>query len=1050
MRRDWIILIICALVFVVSTGAYVDAQRTKNDARRGIVSVEEAVALPSRQPIAGVNVELTQYTAEELPAQLDNMAALGFYWVRQPIYWEQVETVEGEFDWSVYDPIIQAVAEHPNLEMVAVLDGSPTWARHPHAPEHPFAPPHSVQEFAEFARAFAERYRTEIDYYQIWDEPNIREHWGNLDPRPADYTALLQQAYRHIHAADNQATVIMAALAPNIETGPENLSDILFLHAVYDVGGQDAFDAVAGKPYGFSVSPDDPVNPNSLNLARLILLREEMVRRGDAHKPLWGSNFGWNALPKDWTGTPSIWGQVTPSQQIDWTHQAYFRAETEWAWVGGLIVQHWQPDAPADAPVQGFALAPRLEQWLGREPLTQNNNLTTGYYPANTPLAIYDGNWEFGDLGVDAVPILPDDPNFDGNHITVPFYGTDFALNLRRDDYLAYLTVTIDGEKPNLLPVNQQDKAYIVLTSEAREPSLDVIPVASGLDAGWHTAVITHHPAVGDDHWSIVGFVVTTQPDTSIQNLQKILAILVGLGALVAGALTVRRLSWYGVRPPSRQAVVDLGDWVLTFGASTIFIVGVVLSLDGMANFFLRRDPPAFVLTIASLSIAYYSPTIWLTLIGLILYVIVIFNRPLMGILSIIFWSIFFTATLDTHIRVITVIEVMLVIGLVVGVGKQLHEGTIALRMGKTRYAQFMAWLNNLRFNLTDTGLMAFGALAIVSLSWAELMPEAFRELRVMVLGPLALYILLRISNLKRHEWLRVVDMVIVGGVVIALVGLVNYITGDYVVETEEGSRRLIGVYGSPNSVALHLGRVLPFAVAYAFLTDGWRRILAAGATVIMGLAILLTQSVGAIILGVPVSLAIILIGWQGRRAFAPLAGLVVVGSVALIPLARFIPRLRNLLDFENSTTLFRLNLWRSSWELIQDQPLTGVGLDQFLYAYRSRYILPEAWADPDLSHPHNWVLDYWVRLGLLGVLVGIWLQVIFWRTALAAYRRTRHQDLPLFALVLGAMGSIGNFLAHGLVDSAYFAINLSYLFVVALAVVQHIATIITEESVES
>ena len=39
------------------------------------------------------------------------------------------------------------------------------------------------------------------------------------------------------------------------------------------------------------------------------------------------------------------------------------------------------------------------------------------------------------------------------------------------------------------------------------------------------------------------------------------------------------------------------------------------------------------------------------------------------------------------------------------------------------------------------------------------------------------------------------------------------------------------------------------------------------------------------------------------------------------------------------------------------------VGLDNFLYAYRGRYILDAAWQEPNLNHPHNIVLDFATRL---------------------------------------------------------------------------------------
>ncbi len=48
------------------------------------------------------------------------------------------------------------------------------------APLRRAIPPH----FAAFARAFAERYGSTIDDYQIWDEPNLTAAWGDTEPRP--------------------------------------------------------------------------------------------------------------------------------------------------------------------------------------------------------------------------------------------------------------------------------------------------------------------------------------------------------------------------------------------------------------------------------------------------------------------------------------------------------------------------------------------------------------------------------------------------------------------------------------------------------------------------------------------------------------------------------------------------------------------------------------------------------------------------------------------------------------------------------------------------
>jgi O-antigen ligase len=259
------------------------------------------------------------------------------------------------------------------------------------------------------------------------------------------------------------------------------------------------------------------------------------------------------------------------------------------------------------------------------------------------------------------------------------------------------------------------------------------------------------------------------------------------------------------------------------------------------------------------------------------------------------------------------------------------------------------------------------------------------------------------------------------------------------VILADDGARRLIAVYESPNAVALQLGKCLPFALAYVLLPlSSWRRGFGAICSVLMLMALVLTQSLGALLFGIPAMMAVMLLGWQGQRARLWLVGLGILGTISLLPLSRLIPRLRTALEGNNST-LFRLNVWRSTIELLKDHPITGVGLDQFLYIYRSSYIVPEGSADPDLSPPHNFILDYWVFLGIAGVLVGLWLQVAFWRTIWSTYRRVHHADPILFALLLGAMGMMANFIGHGLVDVSFFFINLSFLFSLVVAVVLRI-----------
>jgi O-antigen ligase len=136
------------------------------------------------------------------------------------------------------------------------------------------------------------------------------------------------------------------------------------------------------------------------------------------------------------------------------------------------------------------------------------------------------------------------------------------------------------------------------------------------------------------------------------------------------------------------------------------------------------------------------------------------------------------------------------------------------------------------------------------------------------------------------------------------------------------------------------------------------------------------------------------------------------------------------LFDLTQGTGFLRIRLWRSSWQMALDHWWLGVGPDPLLYAYRSGYLLPSAWQEPDLNHPHNLLLDWWTRLGLVGLgLGGGWLaagmgQLGRWLRA-ASERSTGEAALAVGCLAAAAAG-----LAHGLIDASYALPNLMWSWV--------------------
>ena len=254
---------------------------------------------------------------------------------------------------------------------------------------------------------------------------------------------------------------------------------------------------------------------------------------------------------------------------------------------------------------------------------------------------------------------------------------------------------------------------------------------------------------------------------------------------------------------------------------------------------------------------------------------------------------------------------------------------------------------------------------------------------------------------------------------------------------------RLRSIFGSPNNVGLYLGRALPIAIAMSLISKPHiskiRRVSYIAASICMALAILLSFSRGALLLGIPAAIAAITIYCKGKRAILPLSVALAIGCIVLIIFSSH-PRITSLTNQTNGPTFFRINLWNSTLNMIADQPITGVGLDNFLYSYRSKYIAPDAWQDPNISHAHNIILDYSARLGLPGLVSIMWIIYAFFKAANWNIKTTRDPTLRL--LYIGLTASMINFIAHGLVDASYWFIDLAFAFMLTLGMIQRTKSI--------
>ncbi|MSP14456.1 MAG: hypothetical protein EXR62_16070 [Chloroflexi bacterium] len=511
----------------------------------------------------GVNTFLEQEVEEsKVRRSLEMIHHAGFTWIRQEFPWEDIEIhAKGDFQdrrnqpyhsaWDKYDRIM-ALAKEYHIEVVARLDNPPAWSRSQGDKIGTLAPPDNFDDYADFVAAVVSRYKGQLHYIQIWNEPNIYPEWGEQAPNPLAYTRLLRTAYQRVKAINPQIVVLSAGLAASLEESGRNMGDIPFLEQMYAAGAAESFDILAVMGYGLWTGPTDRrVSPDRTNFSRPMLIRQIMVQHGDANKAIWIMEMGWNTVPTD---LPAPYGRVTPEQQARYAVLAYQRVIQEWPWVG-----------------VGFT-------WFFRRPTDQEKNQPSYYFrlvePDFTPMPVYSAIQAFTQQpAVVSVGYHQEDHyalNYSQGWQTVasdaPASGGSYKVGRGQGAVLSFL---FEGDQVDL--VTQPDSragsnaGSIQVTVDNAPPRLvslrDVpsdnprLPLTGGLSPGLHSLRLV----VQDDAPVIVdALIVSSGPEFQVAATGGAQAaptngIPVGFGALLGSILILGAIlfaAWQNRRSP--------------------------------------------------------------------------------------------------------------------------------------------------------------------------------------------------------------------------------------------------------------------------------------------------------------------------------------------------------------------------------------------------------------------------------------------------------------------------------------------------------------------
>lgn len=282
-------------------------------------------------------------------------AATGIEQVRILALWSRIAgpSKSAPESWGELDAAVDRVVAAGMEPLLTITGPGPLWtSRRAERGDARYDP--DVKEFAAFAGRVAARYGDRVDRYVIWNEPNLGT-W--LRPQatcrkrkctsaaPHIYRELVRAAYPAIHAADDDAQVLIGTMSSRGgELRRENSTHrpLAFLRALGCVnasykkvrsGKCKRFkpargDGFAFHPHGVLTAPDKAFpHRDDVNLASLSRLKSALdkVQRAGGLKPttrrfnLYIDEYGYQTDPPD-----KIAG-VTAKQQSAWLQRAAYQ-----------------------------------------------------------------------------------------------------------------------------------------------------------------------------------------------------------------------------------------------------------------------------------------------------------------------------------------------------------------------------------------------------------------------------------------------------------------------------------------------------------------------------------------------------------------------------------------------------------------------------------------------------------------------------------------------------------------------------------------------------
>jgi hypothetical protein len=221
-------------------------------------------------------------------------------------FWAHLEPQKGKWDFRTLDDSVELAQRH-GVEILYTLGIAPKWAAArpndgsaygdgPTASE-----PKNIEDWRNYIKTVATRYKGKIRYYEIWNEPNLKHFFSGT---PEQMVTLAREAYTVLKEIDPSIQVVSPGVFSDY--GGWN-----WLDEYLGKGGKTYADIIGAHFYA-NKTPEE-------TLSLIHEVQKVMEKHGLAQKPLWNTETGFgNKQERTYFSEEDSMAYVAKSYILNW------------------------------------------------------------------------------------------------------------------------------------------------------------------------------------------------------------------------------------------------------------------------------------------------------------------------------------------------------------------------------------------------------------------------------------------------------------------------------------------------------------------------------------------------------------------------------------------------------------------------------------------------------------------------------------------------------------------------------------------------------------